>query len=151
MPDLEDVRRFLSDESGLAVVSTTQADSRVLSSVANCGVIDHPVNGEPRLALISMGSAARLKHVRRGSAVTIAIRRGWQWISVTGTADLVGPADQIDGLDAETLRLLLRAVFVAAGGTHDDFDAYDRSMVEEGRTAVLVSPDRILGNGPAGA
>jgi hypothetical protein len=148
MPDLNDVRRFLADENGLGTISTTQADGRVLSSIANCGVIDHPVTGEPCVALISMGKAARLAHVRRGSHVTIAIRRGWTWISVTGTADLIGPADPADDIDDEGLRLLLREVFAAAGGTHDDLDGYDRAMVKDGRTAVLVSPDRILGNDP---
>ena len=46
MADLNDVRDFLADEHGLAVVSTTQADGRVLSSVVNCGVIAHPLTGE---------------------------------------------------------------------------------------------------------
>ena len=78
--------------------------------------------------------------------VTIAIRRGWTWRSVTGPADLIGPEDLPDGIDAEALRLLLREVFQAAGGTHDDFDEYDRVMADEGRVAVLVAPDRILGN-----
>jgi PPOX class probable F420-dependent enzyme len=148
MPDLDDVRSFLADETGLATISTTQADGRVLSSIANCGVIDHPVTGEPCVALISMGKAARLAHVRRGSQVTVAIRRGWAWISVTGAADLIGPADPADGVDEEGLRLVLREVFAAAGGTHDDLDEYDRAMADGGRTAVLVSPERILGNDP---
>ena len=34
----------------------------------------------------------------------------------------------------------------AAGGTHDDWDAYDRAMAEERRTAVLVSVSRIYSN-----
>ena len=149
MPDLDDVKRYLADETGLATVSTTQADGRVQSSIAtNCGVIDHPLTGEPSVALVSMGRAARLNHVRRGSHVTIAIRRGWAWISVTGPADLIDPADPADDVDAEALRLLLREIYAAAGGTHDDLDEYDRVMAEDGRTAVLVSPDRIIGNAP---
>jgi hypothetical protein len=78
--------------------------------------------------------------------VTIAVRRGWSWRSVTGPGDLIGPEDLTDGIDAEALRLLLRDVFRAAGGTHDDLHEYDRAMAEEGRVAVLVAPDRILGN-----
>jgi hypothetical protein len=146
MPDIAEVKDYLADENGLATVSTTQADGRVLSSVTNCGVIDHPLTGAACVALVSMGGAARLTHIRRGSQVTIAIRRGWSWRSVTGPADLFGPDDPHDGIDEEALRLLLREVFQAAGGTHDDFDEYDRAMVEERRTAVLVAPDRILGN-----
>ena len=146
MPDLSDVTDYLADENGLATISTTQADGRVLSSVANCGVVDHPVTGAPCVALVSMGGAVRLDHVRRGSQVTIAIRRGWQWRSVTGPADIVGPDDPHEDVDGEALRLLLREVFQAAGGTHDDYDEYDRAMADERRAAVLVAPERILGN-----
>ncbi len=148
MPDLDDVRKFLADETGLATISTVQADGRVLSSIANCGVIDHPVTGRLCVALVSRGGAARLAHVRRGSPVTILVRRGWTWVSVTGPADLIGPDDPAEGVDAEALRLLLREIFAAAGGTHDNFDEYDRAMADDGRTAVLVSPDRILGIAP---
>jgi hypothetical protein len=46
-------------------------------------------------------------------------------------------------VDAEGLRLLLRAVFTAAGGAHDDWETYDRVMAQERRTAVLMTPDRV--------
>lgn len=148
MPDLSDVKKFLAEETGLATISTTQADGSVLSSVANCGVVDHPLTGQTCVALVSRGPAARLRHVRRGSPVTVAIRRGWNWVSVTGTTDLIGPADAADGVDDEALRLLLREIYAAAGGTHDDYDEYDRVMAEDGRTAMFVSLDRIIGNIP---
>lgn len=146
MPTLAVVENHLADEHGLAVISTTQADGRVLSSVANCGVIDHPLSGVRCVGLVSAGRAARLGHIRRGSPVTIAIRRGWNWVGVTGPADIIGPDDRPDGFDDERLRLLLRQVFQAAGGTHDDYDEYDRVMANERRAAVFVSPDRIIGN-----
>ena len=41
-------------------------------------------------------------------------------------------------------RLLLRDIFTAAGGQHDDWDAYDRTMVEQRRVAVFVSADAHL-------
>jgi hypothetical protein len=37
-------------------------------------------------------------------------------------------------------------VFTAAGGTHDDWESYDRSMAEQRRTAVLFTPTRIYSN-----
>ncbi len=145
MANLDDVRSFLTVETGLAVVSTTQTDGRVLSSVVNCGVVDHPVDGQPRVAFVSIGGAARLGHVNRGSQVTIAIRRGWKWVSVTGPADVIGPDDRPNNYTDDSLRLLLREIFQAAGGTHDDYDEYDKAMAADGRVAVLVSPDRIHG------
>lgn len=149
MPDLSDVRNFLAQETGLATVSTTQADGRVLSSVVNCGVIDHPITGETCVALVSRGAAARVGHVRRGSEITIAARRGWNWVGVTGAADLIGPADIPTEMDSDGVRILLRDVYTAAGGKHDDWDEYDRVMAEDERVAVFVSPTRILGNTPA--
>lgn len=147
MPDMQEVASYLAEESGLAVVSTTQADGRVLSSVVNCGVVEHPTTGAPCVALVSMGSAARIGHVRRGSEVTIAIRRGWRWLSVTGPADLIGPLDNAFELDPERIRILLRDIFTSAGGDHDDWDAYDQTMRDEARTAVLIAPEQIRGNG----
>ncbi len=148
---LDEVRSFLSDEHGLAAVSTAQADGRVLSSVVNCGVMAHPVTGEACVALVSRGDAARLGHIRRGSEVTVLVRRGWAWRAVTGPAEIIGPDDAVHSsgteFDAEALRLLMREVYQAAGGEHDDYDEYDRVMAEERRAAVFVSADRVLGVG----
>ena len=44
---------------------------------------------------------------------------------------------------------MLRQVYQAAGGTHDDYEEYDRVMAEDGRTVVFVSPARIIGNAPS--
>jgi hypothetical protein len=49
-------------------------------------------------------------------------------------------------VDGERLRLLLREIFTAAGGTHDDWPTYDRVMAEERRVAVLVAPERVSGS-----
>jgi hypothetical protein len=65
---------------------------------------------------------------------------------VEGKAELIGPDDPNEDVDAERLRLLLREIFTAAGGTHDDWDTFDRVMREEKRTAVLVMPIRIYSN-----
>lgn len=148
---IDEIRSFLLDEHGLATVSTTQADGRVLSSVVNCGVMAHPVTGEECVALVSRGDAARLGHIRRGSEVTILARRGWTWRAVTGPADIIGPDDAAHSsgtaFDSEALRLLMRQVYQAAGGDHDDYDEYDRIMASERRAAVFVSTDRFRGVG----
>jgi hypothetical protein len=52
---------------------------------------------------------------------------------------LAGPDDELPGLESVQVPQLLRDVFTAAGGTHDDWDEYDRTMAAERRTAVLVT------------
>ncbi len=59
-----------------------------------------------------------------------------------GPAELLGPDDGV--ISAEALRQLLRAVFVAAGGTHDDWAEYDRVMLEQGAPSCLITADQDL-------
>jgi len=73
-------------------------------------------------------------------------RVGWQWVAVEGPTELAGPDDPLPGIDAERRRRLLREIFTAAGGTHDDWDTYDRVMADERRSAVLVTPHRVYSN-----
>ena len=75
------------------------------------------------------------------------IRAGWRWAGVEGPVDLAGPDDPLGDIDAERLRKLLREIFTAAGGTHEDWDEYDRVMANERRVAVLVPPERTYGSG----
>jgi PPOX class probable F420-dependent enzyme len=133
-------------DHGLVVVSTARADGTVQSSVVNAGVIDHPVTGRPVVAFVARGSSRRLVNLRARPRATVVIRAGWRWAAVEGPTELVGPDDPAWGVDAEQRRGLLREIFVAAGGTHDDWDDYDEVMARERRVAVLVTPERSYGN-----
>jgi PPOX class probable F420-dependent enzyme len=143
---LEDFARLVRGDHGLCVVSTLRPDGTIQSSVVNAGVLDHPVTGAPVIGLVSRGDARRLANLRERPRVTIVVRASWDWASAEGPVELAGPDDPLPGVDAERLRLLLREIFTAAGGTHDDWAAYDRVMAQERRTAVLVTPDRLSGN-----
>ena len=55
-------------------------------------------------------------NLRARPQITATFRHGWQWATVEGRAQLAGPDDAQPWLDPEALRLLLRAVFAAAGG-----------------------------------
>ena len=145
MTGLDGFASLVPQDNGLVVVSTSRADGTIQSSVVNAGVIEHPTTGERVVALVAVGGSQRLKNLRARSRATVVIRAGWQWAGVEGAVDLVGPDDPYDGIDAERLRLLLREIFTAAGGTHDDWDEYDRAMKDERRTAVVVHPERTYG------
>jgi PPOX class probable F420-dependent enzyme len=133
-------------DRGLAVVSTLRADGTIQASLVNAGILAHPATGEPVAAFVTYGRV-KLANLRARPAVTLTFRDGWQWASVEGRAELAGPDDQPAWLEsADQLRLLLREVFSACGGTHDDWAEYDRTMVEQGRVAVLVAPTRVYSN-----
>jgi hypothetical protein len=142
---LEDFTRLIQGDHGLVVVSTLRPDLTIQSSVVNAGVLAHPVTGAQVVGLVARGDSHRLTYLRARPRATVVVRAGWQWASVEGPVDLAGPDDALPGVDAERLRVLLREIFTAAGGAHDDWPTYDRTMVEERRVAVLVTPARTHG------
>ncbi|OBJ22319.1 MULTISPECIES: TIGR03618 family F420-dependent PPOX class oxidoreductase [unclassified Mycobacterium] len=147
MTTLRDAVALAATESGLAVVSTVRADATVQASLVNVGLLTHPADGQPVLGFTTYGKV-KLANLRARPQLAVTFRNGWQWATVEGRAELAGPADSRPWLtDADQLRLLLRDVFTAAGGTHDDWDEYDRVMAAEGRAVVLIAPTRVYSNG----
>src|ERR1700687_4489500 len=147
MTTLDEAVALAAAEQGLAVVSTLRADDTIQASLVNGGVLPHPVRGLPVLAFGTHGKG-KLANPRAGPALAVTFRNGWQWATVEGSAELGGPDDPQPWLtDPDQLRLLLREVFTAAGGTHDNWDEYDRVMAEQRRTAVLIEPSRVYSNG----
>jgi PPOX class probable F420-dependent enzyme len=141
--DLTRVEEVAARDNHLAVVATTRADGTVQSSVVNAGIVRHPVHDHETVAFVTYGPA-KLAHLRQRPVATLTFRAGWDWVAVEGRAEILGPDDP--GLDADTVRRLLREIFTAAGGRHDDWDEYDRVMAEQRRAAVLVRPDRVYSN-----
>ena len=144
---LEQLRRLAAADHGLAVVATTRQDGTVQASVVNAGVLDHPLTGQPVVAFVARGGTRKLAHMRRIPRATVVFRAGWQWITVEGPTTVIGPDDPHEGFDGAQLPRLLRDIFTAAGGTHDDWDTYDQVMAEDRRAAVFVSLDRVYGSG----
>ncbi len=146
MTTLAEAVDLAADESGLAVVSTVRGDGTVQSSLVNAAAVDHPASGAPRLAFVTYGKV-KLANLRARPALAVTFRNGWRWATVEGTAELVGPDDHQPWATADGLRVLLREVFAAAGGAHDDWAEYDRVMAEQRRTVVLIAPTRVYSNG----
>lgn len=143
---MDDVRRLVQLDNGLATVSTLRATGSLQATVVNAGIVVHPVTGEQVAAFVARGGTRKLEHLRPRPVVALLWRAGWAWVTVEGTAELCGPDDPLKGVDADGLRRLLRDVYSAAGGVHEDWAEYDRVVAAERRAAVLVTPTRIYQN-----
>lgn len=149
MADLGSIERLVPGEHGLATISLALPDGTAHASVVNVGVLPHPVSGGPVVGFVVRGNSFKLRRLRLDNRVTVSLRVSWNWAAVIGAADIIGPDDPFEGFDPNAVPQLLRDVFTAAGGDHDDWDEYDRVMAREARTAILVQPDRYLGNQPS--
>jgi len=145
MTTLDDLAGLARAEQGLAVVSTLRADRTIQSSLVNVGILAHPLTGNAVLAFVTYGKV-KLANLRARPQLTATVRSGWNWAAVEGIAHVIGPDDPDPAVDSERLRLLLREVFTAAGGTHVDWDGYDATMLDQRRAVVLVEPSRIYSN-----
>lgn len=140
--DISAFAELVPADHGLCVISTLRGDGSIQSSVVNAGVMEHPLSGERVVGLVARGGSRKLHNLRADPRATIVARAGWRWAAVEGTAEIIGPDDPHPGVQGDALRLLLRDVFLAAGGSHDDWDTYDRVMAHERRAAVLIAPRR---------
>ena len=147
MTDLAAFAALIGGDHGLCVVSTARADGTVQSTLVNAGVLNHPETGDPVVGMVIRGGTRKLVNLRARPRMTVVARVGWRWAAAEGPVWICGPDDPAPGIDAERLRVLLREVFTAAGGTHDDWDEYDRVMAADRRAVVLVTPERVYGNG----
>ena len=148
MIDLTPFANLTPLDHGLSVVVTRRADHSPHTTVVNAGVLPHPLTGSDSVAFVAAGTARKLAHLRADPTIAVVVRAGWQWTAVEGTAQLIGPDDPIPDLTNDQLRLVLRDIFTAAGGTHDDWATYDQVMRDERRTAVLVAPTRVYSGAP---
>src|SRR5436305_807542 len=105
MTTLDDVMEIGRREHCLMVVSTARADGTIQSSLVNAGVLAHPVTGDPVVAFVTYG-ATKLRNLRARPQVTLTARASWNWATVEGTAELIGPDDPHPAIDAERVRLL---------------------------------------------
>ena len=132
MPTLDDVAAMLKQQP-YAVVSTIRPSGTVQSTLVNVGLYGDSIG------FTTSGHTIKEYNLKRNPACTITIHNGPYWITAEGKARLYA----WDDTDPETMRRLLRELYVIAGGTHDDWETYDRVVREERRAAVVMTPERI--------
>lgn len=142
MASIDDVRRLVALDHGLATLGTLRTNRGVHLSVVNAGVIDHPADGSPVAAFVARPATRKLANLLRDPSATLQWRAGWAWVAAEGPVEVLGPDDDATG----ALPDLLRTIFTAAGGHHDDWAEFDRVMATEARVAALLRPTRLYMN-----
>ena len=132
MPTLDDVAAMLRQQP-YAVVSTIRLSGTVQSTLVNVGIYGDGVG------FTLAGQSRKEYNLKRNPACTVTMHHGPHWITVEGKARLYS----WDTTDPETMRRLLRELYVVAGGTHDDWETYDRVVRKERRAVAVVVPERI--------
>ena len=143
---LAEFAQLAGADHNFCVIATTREDGTVQASVVSAGVMRHPAGDADAVVCVAVGGSRKLANLRVRPATTVVASSAGSWITVEGPAELIGPDDPRPDVDPERLRQLLRDAFRAAGGTHDDWDTYDRVMAEERRTLIVVSPTRVYSN-----
>ena len=102
---------------------------------------------DPALGFVTYGKV-KLANLRARPRIALDVPTRLAMGDGRGPAEIAGPDDPHPWLaDPDALRLLLRDVFAAAGGVHDDWAAYDRVMADQRRAVVLIAPSRVYSNG----
>ena len=135
--DFADVVPFL-EQQHRGVVTTFRKSGSAQMNILVCGPYKDTV------AFVVRGDTAKLANLRRDSRCSVlVVKPDWSGYAViSGTVTIHG----WDDTDPEELRVMLREVFTAAGGSHDNWDEYDRVMREERRAVIMVQPTTIFGN-----
>jgi hypothetical protein len=142
MPDLADVKEIAAAADFFAVLATARSDGTVHAPLVKAGLIYNPDTGQASVGVVVGRAARKVDHLRASGQATIVFAQAGRWVAVEGPAQVVGPHDGAE----QRAAAILRSVYIAAGGIHDDWDEFDRVMAEAGRCVVLVAARRIASN-----
>ena len=136
--DINEAFPFLQ-ENHFSVVTTFRRSGAAQMSIMEVGPYKEGI------AFTVLGVTAKLANLRRDPRCTVlTVRQDWSgYVVVEGKAVV----HDWDNTDPETMRVMLRDVYEAAGGRHPDLEEYDRVVRAERRPLVVVTPDHIYGQG----
>ena len=137
---------MIAGDHGLVVVSMPRDDGTIASSVVNAGVVPHPVTGATVVGMVIRGGTRKLDRLRMRPYANVVARSGWQWAAAEGRVELAGPWTRCPASTPSACGSCCgRSSRPRAAPTRTSM-TYDRVMLAEGRTAVLVYPERVYSN-----
>jgi PPOX class probable F420-dependent enzyme len=131
------VQRFVSSNHS-AVLTTFRKNGAAQMSIVTAGPFRDGV------AFTTTADRAKLHNLRRDPRCSLMVAEAkWSsYVVLEGRAEIMSPG----ATDAEELRLALREVYrAAAGKEHPGWEEYDKAMIDEHRSVVLVLPDHTYG------
>ena len=130
------IRDFISSNDK-AVLSTFRRSGAAQLSIVVVG------NYGDGAAFTTTEDRAKLANLRRDPRCSLLISQDswWGFVVLEGTARVMSA----DSTDPEELRHAFRDVYRSISGEHPNWDEYDRAMVEDRRSVVIVIPERIYG------
>jgi PPOX class probable F420-dependent enzyme len=125
-------------ENHLAVVGTVSASGKSQATVVTAGTSDG------KIVFVSRERTQKVKNIRREGrcAVTTIKVDTRRYITVEGPAVALGWDDNDDA----TQLALVEAAYASIGRPRSNWDDFDKSMREERRAVVMVTPERIYGS-----
>ena len=133
----EHVRAFTT-ENHQGVLTCFRRNGAAQVSIVTCGAYEDGV------AFTTTGDRAKLHNLRRDPRCSLLVSHpDWRpFVVLEGSARVLSPGTT----DTEELRQALRGVYRAASGQdHPNWEEYDRAMVQDRRSAIIVVPDHIYG------
>lgn len=119
------------------VLITLRSDGRAQSSdIAYAVMGDH-------IAISVTHDRAKTRNIARDPRVVLHVTDppSWSYVSIDAAAELSAVATDPDDAAADELVEVYRAV----AGEHDDWAAYRRAMVDDGRCVIRLTPRSVTG------
>lgn len=135
--EFSDVLPFLQ-ANHMAVATTVGASGRAQATVVTGGAYDG------KAAFVSRGDTVKVRNARRGgrAGLTVIKPDTGRYVTVEGPAEVYG----WDGRDPAQHLALLGNVYTALGRSPDRWEDFEKSMREEQRTVVLITPQTVYGS-----
>jgi hypothetical protein len=138
--------REIADAEPRAVLPTARPDGTIQSSIVSAKPTTHPKTGEPVVAFLCRGRTVKQRNMRLSPRATITFSTGSRWVTVEGPLTLVGPDDPAEGFSQDEVPQLLRGIETALRGGNDDWETFDKNMVEQARAAAYITMERVYTN-----
>ena len=131
-----EVRDFISTNHK-AVLTTYRGNGNAQMSIIVVGPY------RDGAAFTTTADRAKLRNLKRDPRCTLLVSQDswWGFLVFEGHAEILSS----ENTEAEAFRQTLRGVYRSIAGEHPNWEEYDQAMLDEGRSAVVVIPDRVYG------